>query len=185
MVSEGQFWKGQRRFVQLAFHDDVIGAMTTVINIGYTRCLVDEAMRLYPPGWLMMRKALNDDTLGDYFVPAGTEIYISPYLIQRHPAFWENPDRFDPDRFQPNEPRDRQILAMLPFSVGPRKCIGEFFARIEMQFHLMTIAKQLRLRSVGGNRLEIDAGVNLRKKYDFIMTPEVKAGSLSAQADGR
>ena len=151
----------------------------------YTRQVIEETLRLYPALWLMTRAALKNDQLGDYLVPAGTEIYISPYLIQRHPAFWENPDRFDPDRFQPNEPRDRQILAMLPFSVGPRKCIGEFFARIELQFHLMTIAKQLRLRSVGGNRLEIDAGVNLRKKYDFIMTPEVKAGSLSAQADGR
>jgi len=141
----------------------------------YTRQVIDEAMRLYPPGWLMTRRALKEDQLGDYFVPAGTEIYISPYLIQRHPAFWKDPDRFNPDRFEADQPSERHGLTMLPFSAGPRKCIGESLARIEMQIHLMTIAKQLRLRSVDGNRLELDAGVNLRSKFDFIMIPEIKA----------
>jgi cytochrome P450 len=149
----------------------------------YTRQVIDEAMRLYPPGWLMTRKALREDTLGDYFVPAGTEIYISPYLIQRHPALWERPDRFDPDRFGANQPGDRPFPAMLPFSAGPRKCIGEFFARIEMQIHLMMIARQLRLRSAEGNRLELDAGVNLRNKYDFMMIPELKARALPVHAE--
>ena len=62
---------------------------------------------------------------------------------------------------------------MLPFSAGPRKCIGEFFARVQMQIHLMMIAKQLRLRCVGGKPVELEAGVNLRSKHDFIMTPEI------------
>lgn len=148
----------------------------------YTRQVIEEALRLYPAGWLMTRKALKDDRLGDYFVPAGTEIYISPYLIQRHPALWDAPDRFDPDRFEPEQSRDRQALAMLPFSAGPRKCIGDFFAWVEMQIHLMTIAKQLRLRCVGGKTAELDAGVNLRSKHDFIMTPEIKAVPVEHEA---
>lgn len=141
----------------------------------YTRQVIDEAMRLYPPGWLMTRKALRDDHLGDYFVPAGTEIYISPYYLQRHPAFWDDPDRFNPDRFGPDQLRDKRAIAMLPFSAGPRKCIGEEFARIEMQIHLTTIARQLRLRCTEEKPPELDAGVNLRSKYDFVMTPEVNA----------
>jgi cytochrome P450 len=141
----------------------------------YTRRVLEEALRLYPPGWLMTRKALKDDQLGDYFVPAGTEIYISPYLIQRHPDHWQNPDRFNPDRFAQEQSRDRQALAMLPFSAGPRKCIGDIFARVEMQIHVMTIAKQLRLRYAETTSPEFDAGVNLRSKHDFIMTPEIKA----------
>jgi cytochrome P450 len=140
----------------------------------YTRQVIEEALRLYPPGWLMTRKALKDDRLGDYFVPAGTEIYISPYLIQRHPALWEAPDHFNPDRFKADQLQDRHTLTMLAFSAGPRKCIGELFARIEMQIHLMTIGKQLRLR-YAGKPPELEAGVNLRSKYDFIMTPEIKA----------
>jgi cytochrome P450 len=141
----------------------------------YTRQVIEEAMRLYPPGWLMTRRALKEDRLGDYFVPAGTEIYISPYLIQRHPAYWEDPDRFNPDRFEAGRSGDRHGLTMLPFSAGPRKCIGELFARVEMQIHLMMIAKSLCLRSVDGNRIELDAGVNLRSKHDFIMAPQIKA----------
>ena len=144
-------------------------------KFAYTRQVIDEALRLYPAGWLMTRRALKDDHLGDYFVPAGTEIYISPYFIHRHHNLWEDPDRFNPDRFGPNHSRDRHLLAMLPFSAGPRNCIGELFARVEMQIHLMTIAKQLRLRFVEKNPPELDFGVNLRSKHDFMMNPEIRA----------
>lgn len=140
----------------------------------YTRQVIDETMRLYPAGWLLPRKALHDDQLGEYFVPAGTEIYISPYFIQRNPALWESPDSFDPDRFSPEHSRGRHRLATIPFSVGPRNCIGALFARVEMQIHLMTIASRLRLRYTQSKPIELDAGVNLRSKCDFIMYPEVK-----------
>ncbi len=103
-------------------------------------------MRLYPPGWLMTRKALSDDRLADYFVPAGTEIYIAPYLIQRHPGLWSQPHLFNPDRFLDETANGRHALAMIPFSAGPRNCIGEFLARVEMQLHLMTVVPNLRLR---------------------------------------
>jgi cytochrome P450 len=141
----------------------------------YTRRVIDETLRLYPAGWLLTRKALKDDQLGDYFVPAGTEIYVSPYFIQRHPDLWQDPDRFNPDRFGYDSSQDRHPLAMLPFSAGPRNCIGEVFARVEMQIHLMTIASQLRLRLSETNLPELDIGVNLRSKHDFIMNPELKA----------
>jgi cytochrome P450 len=141
----------------------------------YTQHVIEEAMRLYPPGWLMTRKALKDDRLGEYFVPAGTEIYIAPYLIQRHPAHWEAPDSFNPDRFGEEPVPHRHPLAMLPFSAGPRNCIGEYFARIEMQIHLMIIAPRLRLRYTAIGPPEMVAGVNLLSRHDFIMVPEIKA----------
>jgi cytochrome P450 len=143
----------------------------------YTRNVIDEALRMYPAGWLMSRRALKDDRLGDYFVPAGTQIYICAYLIQRHPDHWVAPDRFDPDRFDPEHARDRHPLAMLAFSAGPRNCIGEYLSRLEMQIHLMTIAKRLRLRYAGETPPELDAGVNLRSKQDFIMIPEIRAAA--------
>jgi len=93
----------------------------------YTRQIIDEAMRLYPAGWLLTRKALRDDRLGEYFVPAGTEIYVPPYFIQRHPDLWEEPDRFNPDRFRPENSQHRHRLATIPFSAGPRNCIGALF----------------------------------------------------------
>jgi cytochrome P450 len=126
---------------------------------------------------LMTRRALKDDQLGAYFVPAGTEIYVSPYFIQRHPRLWDAADRFNPDRFDSDHLHDRHPLAMLPFSAGPRNCIGEYFARIEMQIHLMIIARRLRLRYAEETPLGLDVGVNLRSKHDFIMTPEIKGKS--------
>jgi cytochrome P450 len=143
----------------------------------YTRQIIDETMRLYPAGWVVTRKALRDDRLGEYFVPAGTEIYIAPYFIQRHPDLWEEPDRFNPDRFRAENSSHRHRLATIPFSAGPRNCIGEHFARLEMQIHLMTIARSLRLRYIPSGPIELDAGVNLRSKDDFIMYPQAKAKS--------
>ena len=140
----------------------------------YTRQIIDETMRLYPAGWLLTRKALGDDRLGDYFVPAGIEIYVTPYFIQRHPRLWANPDGFEPDRFRPDAARHRHGLATIPFSAGPRNCIGGLFARVEMQIHLAIIARYLRLRYTQSKPIELDAGVNLRSKYDFIMHPEWK-----------
>lgn len=148
----------------------------------YARQVIEEAMRLYPPGWLMTRKALHDDRLGDYCVPAGTEIYVPPYFIQRHPGLWEEPDRFNPDRFAPENSKSRHRLAMIPFSAGPRNCIGEPLARLEMQIHLLMIAKHLRLRYVPSRPLDIEAGVNLRNKYDFIMYPEIKCPAAAKPA---
>jgi len=156
-------------------------------KFAYTRRVIDEALRLYPAGWLLTRRALKNDQIGEYFVPAGTEIYISPYFVQRHPDLWEDPDRFNPDRFSPDRSQERHRLAMLPFSTGPRNCIGEFFARIEMQIHLMTIAGRLRMPWVDGQVPELDVGVNLRSKHDFIMTPEFakhrQAGILNSRAE--
>lgn len=143
----------------------------------YARQIIDEAMRLYPPGWLMTRKARKDDRLGKYFVPAGTEIYIPPYFIQRNPNLWEEPERFNPDRFTPGRSTDRHPMAMIPFSAGPRNCIGEVFARVEMQIHIMTCARRLRLRSNETKSPELDVGVNLRSKHDLIMKPELTASA--------
>ena len=145
----------------------------------YTRQIIEEAMRLYPAGWLVTRKALRDDRLGDFFVPAGTEIYIPLYFIQRHPELWAEPDRFDPDRFRPGGSTNRHRLATIPFSVGPRNCIGSIFARVEMQIHLLIIAKHLRLRYAESKPVQLDAGVNLRSKSDFIMYPGRKVNVKS------
>ena len=148
----------------------------------YTRQVIDETMRLYPAGWLLTRKAIRNDQLGEYFVPAGTEIYVPPYFIQRHPDLWEEPDRFNPDRFRPDNAKRRHRLATIPFSVGPRNCVGEHFARMEMQLHLMTIARSLRLRYIPSRPVELEAGVNLRSRYDFIMYPEAKVIGASEAA---
>src|SRR5271156_785248 len=146
-------------------------------KFSYARQIIEETMRLYPAGWSVSRKALGDDWLGDYFVPAGTELYLPPYFIQRHPDLWEEPERFNPDRFRPENSKHRHRMATIPFSAGPRNCIGTHFARIEMQIHLMIIAKCLRLQYVASRPVELDAGINLRSKYDFVMYPKAVLAS--------
>lgn len=143
-------------------------------RVPYIRQIIDEALRLYPPVWLMSRKALRDDHFGGYTIPARTEIYFSPYIVQRHPDLWVAPERFDPDRFAADQSKDRHPLTMHPFGAGPRNCIGESLARLEMELHLIMIGKKLRLRRVDETPVELDLGVNLRSKHDFIMAPEIK-----------
>jgi enediyne biosynthesis protein E7 len=140
----------------------------------YARQIIEEALRTYPPLWLITRKAVSADHLGGYFVPAGTEIYMSPYLLQRHPRYWEDPDRFDPGRFAAGETQERHPLAACPFGAGPRNCIGEFFARVEMQAHLLLIARELRLHHDDERAADFTAGVNLVSRHHFIMQPELR-----------
>lgn len=132
--------------------------MDELAKYTYTLQVIEEALRIYPPLWLMTRKAVRDDWLGDFHVPAGTEIYISPYLIQRSPELWEQPDRFDPARMVPDHRKDRHNLATCPFGAGPRNCIGEHLARAEIQVHLMMVAKELRLRYDRESPVEITTG---------------------------
>ena len=165
--------KLSREFDRLPWGE--VPAMDALPRYTYTRQVIDETLRLYPPLWLMTRKARNDNSLGDFFVPAGTEIYISPYLIQRSPHLWETPDRFDPDRLSPDKGSDRHELALCPFGAGPRNCIGEVFARVEIQIHLMMFAKELRLRYDAAKPPELATGINLLSKHDFIMLPEAKS----------
>jgi len=143
----------------------------------YIRQVLDETLRLYPPIWVIVRKASKSDFLGEYFVPAGTEIYFSPYIIQRSPALWEAPESFDPGRFDPDRSKGRHAFAMLPFGAGPRNCIGEGLARFEMQIHLIMVAQKLRLRHEDATTPELETGVNLRPKRDFIMFPEFRSSS--------
>jgi cytochrome P450 len=145
-------------------------------NFPYVEQVVEEALRLYPPLWLMTRRSIADDRLGEYFVPAGTEIYISPYFIQRQPRFWPLPDAFDPGRFAGGEADSRPRLATCPFGAGPRNCIGEFFARVEMQLHLIMVARVLRLRNDDARPPEMIAGLNLLSRNHFTMTPEFRPG---------
>ena len=147
----------------------------------YTRQVIDEALRLYPPLWLMTRKAIHDDYLGDFFVPAGTEIYISPYLIQRNPHFWEASNDFDPDRMSQERVIGRHELSLCPFGAGPRNCIGELFARVEIQIHLMMVAKELRLQYDSQKPPEITTGMNLLSKDDFFMLPKIKGSNRNTQ----
>ena len=143
--------------------------MESFARLAYSRQVVEEALRLYPPVWLFTRKAINADKLGDYDVPAGTDIFIAPYFLHRHPEFWDEPEKFKPERFSDEAVKSRDKNAFIPFSAGPRRCIGDFFATIEMQLHLGMLAREFRLVHVPDKPLELIPDVNLRTKHNILM----------------
>lgn len=117
--------------------------------LSYTMQVIQESLRLYPPAWIMSRLALNDDHLGPYTIPAGTTVMVCPYLLHRDPTSWPDPDRFDPDRFAPGGQKDQlHSYAYLPFGGGPRLCIGNQFALLEMQILLAMLVRSFSLKPV-------------------------------------
>ncbi len=138
-------------------------------KLPYIKQIVDEALRYYPPVWMFTRKAIADDYLGDYFVPAGTDIFIAPYFLHRHPDYWSDPETFDPERFTETAIKNQDKNAYIPFSAGPRRCIGDFFATIEMQIHIGLMARSFHLEYIPDAPLELEPDVNLRTKNPILM----------------
>jgi cytochrome P450 len=141
-------------------------------RLRYTAMVIDESMRLYPPAWAFSRSNINDDELGGYGIRRGSLIYISQYVTHRHPAFWEEPDRFDPERFTPDRIATRPKYAYFPFGGGPRACIGSQFALIEAALILATLAQRYRLRLVPNHPVELQPLVTLRPRYGVKVVAE-------------
>ena len=114
-------------------------------SLSYTRRVIDEALRLYPPVWVISRKSLGPDRLAGFEIPAGVELLLSPYLVHRHPKFWNQPEQFDPDRDQPVAEAGGSLFVRIPFGAGARRCIGEAMALYEMSVHLYRVARHFRL----------------------------------------
>ena len=149
------------------------GRVPTVADLPalpYTRMVLDEVMRLYPAAWITSRKALAADEIGGYHIPAGAYVVVSPYVTQRHPTFWEDPERFDPERFAPEQAAGRPRFAYFPFGGGPRQCVGQYFALMEAQLILATVAQRYRLELVPGHPVVAQPSVTLRPRYGIQMT---------------
>ena len=156
------------REVDNASYDHIPG-FEHIIELGYTRQVIEEVLRLYPPGWLFSRKAIKQDKLGEYDVMPGTDIFISPYFLHRHKAYWDEPEQFDPERFDPAAIKQRHKFCFIPFSAGPRRCIGDFFGIVESQLHFGLMARHFRMEFVNDNSVELAPEVNLRTKYPINM----------------
>lgn len=138
-------------------------------NLPYTRRVVQEALRLYPPAWILSRKAIQADELCGYAIPANAVVEMSPYIMHHHPRYWDDPAAFDPERFTEQRAAGRPAYAYFPFGGGPRLCIGRDFALLEAQLILATVAQRFRLRLVPGHPVELEPLVTLRPKYGLRM----------------
>lgn len=148
--------------------DEVLGGRTPTLEdldrLDYTRMVFEEAMRLYPPVWTLSRVALEDDEAGGVAIPAGTTVMLCPYAVHRHPAFWPDPERFDPERFAPGADSDRPRHAYFPFGGGPRVCLGNRFAMMEGQVMLAMLAQAVDVVLEPGQSLEPEPMITLRPR---------------------
>jgi cytochrome P450 len=139
-------------------------------RLPYTRMILEETLRLYPPTFSLSRRALVDDEIGGYALPAKSTILLCPYTTHRHPAFWEDPDEFKPERFLPERAAGRPHFAYFPFGGGPRQCIGNQFALMEAQLILATVAQRYRLRLAPQHRVEAEVVLTIRPRHGLPMT---------------
>jgi len=138
-------------------------------KLPYTRMVIDETLRLYPPAWITNRRAIGDDTVCGYRIPADATVSISPYVTHRDPRLWENPEGFDPDRFAPERSAGRPHYAYFPFGSGPRQCIGKGFALMESMLVVALLAQRYELHLVPGRKVETEALATLRPRYGMWM----------------
>jgi len=147
-------------------------ALAAAESLGFTQQVLQEALRLYPPGWLFTRRSVEADELGGFPIAPRTDVFISPYLLHRHPDFWSEPEEFRPERFAGGDAEARDKFAYIPFSVGPRHCIGENFAMFEMLVHLATMTRRFRLTRADDAPIELEAQINLRPRTPLMMRVE-------------
>jgi cytochrome P450 len=140
----------------------------------YTRMVLAESMRLFPPAYVIGRRALEDYSLGGYHVPARSIVLVSQHLNHRDPRWWPDPERFDPERFTPERSAERPKFAYFPFGAGTRVCIGEQFAWMEGTLLLATIAQRWRLRLAPGQVVEPKPMITLRPRFGMRMIPEAR-----------
>jgi cytochrome P450 len=139
-------------------------------RLPYTRMVIDETLRLYPPAWITNRRAIEADTVCGNRIPADAMVSISPYVTHRDPKLWENPEGFDPDRFSPKRAAGRPHYAYFPFGGGPRQCIGKGFALMEATLVLALLYQRCEMHLVPGRKVETEALATLRPRYGMWMT---------------
>ena len=135
--------------------DSNLGGRTPVVadlpNLPYSQMILSETLRLYPPGWVSVRKVIADDEILGYHIPAGSHVTISAHVTHRRPDYWEEPERFDPERFSPERSRGRSRYVYFPFLGGPHQCLGRDFVLLEAQLILIMVAQRYRLGTVPGH----------------------------------
>lgn len=133
--------------------------------LNYTMCIVQETLRMYPPAWAFGRKALADDEINGFRVRKGDNLIVAPFVTQRNPKLWENPDEFQPERFEGDRAKKLDKFQYFPFGGGPRLCIGNNFALLEMQLVLAMIGQaNLKLKMDEKHQVILEPLVTLRPK---------------------
>ncbi len=145
-------------------------------RLPYTRNVLSESLRMYPPAWTLGRRAIGEDEIGGYYVAPGTVIAVCIYAIHRHRDFWERPEEFDPERFSEQRSAGRHKFAYIPFGAGPRQCIGNSFGLMEASLIIANVAQHFDLQLVPGTTVSPQAVFVLRPARDLMMSLHPHSG---------
>lgn len=160
--------------------DSVLGDRTPTMDdmefLPWTRACVEEAMRITPPVWMVGRKAMVDDEIGGFSIPAGSSMMVLITMIHRDPALWPNPEGYDPERFLPENSKGRSRQAYMPFGAGRRICVGSTFAIIEATLLAAMISRRLAFDLPRGAVFEPDASITQRPKNGLPMAAHHRSG---------
>ncbi|HKW18018.1 MAG TPA: cytochrome P450 [Terriglobales bacterium] len=151
-------------------------------RLPFTERVIKESMRLYPPAWSLARTVISDFELRGYTIPAGANVVMSQWIMHRHPGYFPEPEKFDPDRWLADRGNKLPRFAYYPFGGGPRQCIGAAFAMMEATLLLATIAQHFRLRVVPDHPVIPIPSFTLRPKYGMRMTVESRGIADRAKA---
>jgi len=149
-------------------------------RLPYLMQVIKEAMRLYPPAWMIDRRTIADDEILGYRIKKGTLVLVSPYVSHRNPNFWPNPEGFDPERFSPENEESRPRYAYFPFGGGPRQCIGNAFAMMEAQLIVAAVLQRFRPWLVPGHPVAIETLITLRPRWGLQMGLVPMTSTLAA-----
>lgn len=146
--------------------------MNDLPRLPWSEMVLNETMRLYPPVWVMVRKAVEDDEIAGYPIPAGAFVLVSAYTTHRHPDFWPQPEQFDPERFSPEKTQQRPIYAHFPFAGGRHLCLGLRFALIEGQMILAALAQRFELHALPNHAVVPQPVLTLRQQQGLLLKIE-------------
>jgi cytochrome P450 len=163
---EARFW------LEIGALDDRLPQPDDLSRLPYTRMILAESMRLYPPAWAVGRRALNDFEAGGYVIPARSMVLMSQFIMHRDSRFHPDPERFDPERWRPEIAATRPKFSYFPFGGGTRICIGEQFAWMEGILILATIAQRWKLRYAGTSPPALEPRITLRPEGSLQMKVE-------------
>lgn len=138
-----------------------------VAKLEYTRRVIEETLRIYPPIWVFTRKNVEDLPIDGYKIPARSNLIICPYILHRHPAHWPSPEKFDPDRFLPENVAKRPKMSYLPFGAGPRVCIAGSFAMMKLPLIIATVLQRVDIQSKTKRALVPNPQYSLKLKRPF------------------
>lgn len=141
-------------------------------KLDYTRQVIEESLRLYPPAWLVGRRALEDDEIGGFHIPKGYNLLMPAIIVHRDPHYWEEPEKFIPMRFEKDKAKDRHRFAYFPFGGGQRLCVGNNFAMMEMLTAVPMMIQKFRFRLKEGFEPGLEPLVTLRPKGGMLMSVE-------------